>query len=93
MAQMLAPVDARNLESKTVVNKLADGSQMDFQRFKNFDGHIKVHLAEDGPDYHVILAVGNIGVNATMGLDLEKISICSPYQSPTIQLPGFGMVF
>jgi len=79
MAQMLGPVDARTLESRTVITQLHDGSAMDFNRFTDFDGHIKVHLAEDGPDYNTILVVGNVGSNAAMGIDLEKITMCSPY--------------
>ena len=64
MAQMLSPVDARTLISSTIITQLADGSKMDFNRFLEFDGHIKVHLAEDGPDYDVILVVGNVGANS-----------------------------
>lgn len=79
MAQMLSPVDARTLESKTVINQLHDGSSMDFIRFSTLDGHIKVHLAEDGPDYNTILVVGNVGVNADMSINLEKMTMCSPY--------------
>jgi len=79
MAQMLSPVDARTLESRTVITQLHDGSSMDFNRFKNFDGHIKVHLAEDGPDYNTILVLGNVGANASMNIDLLKMTMCSPY--------------
>lgn len=79
MAQMLSPIDARTLISKTVITQLHDGSEMNFNRFTDFDGHIKVHLAEDGPDYNTILVVGNVGANATMNISLEKMTICSPY--------------
>ncbi|KEO75870.1 hypothetical protein [Anditalea andensis] len=79
MAQMLSPVDARTLVSKTVITTLHDGSIMDFNRFLSFDGHIKVHLAEDGPDYEVILAVGNVGAYNERVVDLSKIAVCSPY--------------
>lgn len=77
MAQMLSPVDARSLSSITVITQLHDGSAMNFDRFINFDGHIKVHLAEDGPDYNTILVVGNVGANADMSIDLEKMTMCS----------------
>lgn len=63
MAQMLSPVDAQTLKSVTAVTQLADGSQMNFNRFKQFDGHIKVHLADDGPGYDEILVLGNVGAN------------------------------
>jgi len=79
MAQMLAPVDARTLESKTVITQLHDGSAMDYNRFISFDGHIKVHLAEDGPDYNTILVIGNVGANANMRIELDKMTMCSPY--------------
>jgi len=79
MAQMLAPVDARTLESKTVITQLHDGSVMDYNRFISFNGHIKVHLAEDGPDYNTILVVGNIGANGGMQIIPESITMCSPY--------------
>ena len=79
MAQMLGPVDARTLESRTVITQLHDGSVMDYNRFMVFDGHIKVHLAEDGPDYNTILVVGNVGANANMKINLEKMTMCSPY--------------
>jgi len=81
MAQMLSPIDARTLISNTLITHLHDGSGMDFNRFTNFDGHIKVHLAEDGPDYNTILVVGNVGANVTMGIDLEEMTICSPYSN------------
>jgi hypothetical protein len=61
MAQMLNPVDARVLLSITSINSLADGTSMNFDDFLNFEGHIKIHLAEDGPDYQIILASGNVG--------------------------------
>jgi hypothetical protein len=61
MAQMLNPIDARVLLSITSLDKLADGSAMNFDRFLDFEGHIKIHLAEDGPDYEIILASGNVG--------------------------------
>lgn len=79
MAQMLTPIDARTLQSKTIIAHLHDGSNMDFERLINFDGHIKVHLAEDGPDYNTILVIGNIGANAKRTVKIDKMTICSPY--------------
>lgn len=66
MAAMLNPVDIRDLKSVTVVDKLATGEAFGFDDLEVFDGHIKVHLAEDGPDYHVILVAGNIGKNEAL---------------------------
>lgn len=45
---------------------------------KAFDGHVKVHLANDGPDYGEILVAGNIGRNfsAEQGFDPGKIAVC-----------------
>lgn len=66
MAAMLNPVDIRYLKSVTIVDKLATGEAFGFDDLEVFDGHIKVHLAEDGPDYHVILVAGNIGKNEAL---------------------------
>lgn len=63
MAVLLNPVDIRTLKSVTVSDSLADGESFAFEDIQDFDGHVKVHLAEDGPDYHVILVAGNIGRN------------------------------
>ncbi|MBT0810410.1 hypothetical protein KIH41_03860 [Litoribacter ruber] len=63
MAYMLNPVDARALLSITSFRYLTDGTEMNFERFSDFNGHIKIHLAEDGPEYQVILALGNVGSN------------------------------
>lgn len=80
MAFMLNPVDIRDLKSQTVLGTLSNGETLAFESFQNFDGHIKVHLAESGPDYLVILAVGNIGANAdeNAAIDKDEISICLP---------------
>ena len=80
MAAMLDPVDIRTLKSTTVIEKLEDGTDFTFDQLEQFDGHIKVHLAADGPDYNVILVAGNIGNNAEMeSFDLAKVAICAPY--------------
>lgn len=81
IAFLLSPVDIRNLESKTILGKLSDGTSLDFESLRNFDGHIKVHLADDGPDYNTILVTGNIGSNdnTIAGFNSANISVCSPY--------------
>ncbi|AFL85475.1 hypothetical protein Belba_2945 [Belliella baltica DSM 15883] len=80
MAFMLEPIDIRTLKSSTVLQTLSNGETLTFEAFKSFDGHIKVHLAESGPDYSVILAVGNVGINAEENAEFKKdeISICLP---------------
>jgi hypothetical protein len=79
IAYLLKPIDIRSLESKTILGKLSDGTDLNFSAFKNFDGHLKIHLADDGPDYSVILATGNIGINENRieSFSRDKISICT----------------
>lgn len=79
MAAVLNPVNANTLTSITDLSQLADGSNLTFEEFKSFDGHIKVHLASEGPDYKVILVAGNVGSNIdnTQSFNPEKITICS----------------
>lgn len=80
IAAMLNPVSGANLSSSTILPTLADGTTLSFEDFQSFDGHIKIHLAADGPDYEVILVSGNIGANYTAGLgfDMSKITTCNP---------------
>ncbi|MBN3582387.1 hypothetical protein JYB64_08305 [Algoriphagus aestuarii] len=63
MAAMLNPVYANSLDGATILNKLANGNVINYESFKLFNGHVKVHLASDGPDYEVILVEGNVGAN------------------------------
>lgn len=81
LAFLLNPVDIKTLESKTILGKLSDGTDLNFESFRNFDGHIKVHLANEGPDYDVILATGNVGKNdnSIEQFSRESISACTPY--------------
>ncbi|WP_215223672.1 hypothetical protein [Echinicola shivajiensis] len=58
MLEKLNPVDIRPLRSVTILKGYT------YEDIKELDGHIKVHLAEDGPDYNTILVAGNVGVNA-----------------------------
>jgi hypothetical protein len=78
IAQLLTPVSGTDLKSVTVLNTLSDGSKVSFDQMKNFDGHVKIHLANDGPDYNVILAVGNVGANFNpeLDFDLSKMAVC-----------------
>jgi hypothetical protein len=78
IAQLLTPVSGNDLKSVTVVNLLSDGSKLTFDKMKNFDGHVKIHLANDGPDYGVILVAGNVGanLNAESAFDPSKITVC-----------------
>ena len=78
IAHLLNPVSAQNLESVTVLGDLSDGTRLSFEQMKSFDGHVKIHLANEGPDYGVILVAGNVGANfnAESGFDPSKIAIC-----------------
>jgi len=76
IAFLLNPVSARDLESVTVLGALSDGKTLDFDAMKSFNGHIKIHLASDGPDYGVILAAGNVGPKSTAKFEAEKLAVC-----------------
>lgn len=78
IAQLLTPISGTDLKSVTVLNTLSDGSKVSFDQMKNFEGHVKIHLANEGPDYEVILVAGNVGAsfNAELGFDPSKIAIC-----------------
>lgn len=75
MAYMLNAVSAKTLESRTKVSKLSDGSTLSFESLKVFDGHVKVHLAAEGPDYQVILVAGNVG-GSLAEFDAQKMATC-----------------
>jgi hypothetical protein len=60
----------------TVLGALSDGKTLDFDAMKSFNGHIKIHLASDGPDYGVILAAGNVGPKSTAKFEAEKLAVC-----------------
>ncbi|MCL6258187.1 hypothetical protein M3O96_03760 [Aquiflexum sp. TKW24L] len=81
IAFQLDPVDIRTLKSVTILGRLSDGSKLQFADLDTFDGHIKVHLADSGPEYQVILSVGNIGTNdnSPQAFKRDEMSICSPY--------------
>jgi hypothetical protein len=78
IAFMLNPVSSKSLLSSTVLGSLSDGSNLTFEQMKTFDGHVKIHLASEGPDYEVILVAGDIGGNlsAGVGFDVSKIAVC-----------------
>lgn len=78
IAQLLTPVSGTDLKSVTVLNTLSDGSKVSFDQMKNFNGHVKIHLANEGPDYEVILVAGNVGANFNpeLGFDPTKMAVC-----------------
>ncbi|MFD2201107.1 hypothetical protein [Shivajiella indica] len=80
-AYLLNPVDIRDLKSITILGNLSDGRKLSFDEFKNLDGHVKVHLADSGPEYQIILSVGNIGKNdnSPQAFKIENMTMCSPY--------------
>lgn len=81
IAYLLNPIDIRQLESITILGQLSNGTKLKFEDFKNFDGHIKIHLADSGPEYQIILSVGNVGRNDNRieAFKLENMTMCSPY--------------
>lgn len=78
IAYLLNSISAKDLKSVTVLGQLSDGTKLDFEEMKAFDGHVKVHLANDGPDYGVILVAGNVGGNLSSeaSFDPSKIAVC-----------------
>lgn len=78
IAQLLTPVSGTDLKSVTVLKTLSDGSKVSFDQMKSFDGHVKIHLANEGPDYQVILVAGNVGANFNpeLGFDPTKMAVC-----------------
>lgn len=81
VAYLLNAVDLRELKSVTILGQLSDGRKLSFEDFKAFDGHIKVHLADSGPEYQIILTAGNVGKNdnSPEAFKLENMTLCSPY--------------
>lgn len=81
IAYLLNPIDIKTLKSVTVIGQLSSGTKLNFNDFKNFDGHVKIHLADSGPEYQVILSAGNIGINdnSPQAFKKENMSVCSPY--------------
>jgi hypothetical protein len=79
IAYLLNPVDIRTLNSTTLLSTLSDGRNLKFEEFKQLDGHIKIHLADSGPDYQVILTAGNIGKNdnTSAAFSPSSITICA----------------
>jgi hypothetical protein len=76
IAQVLTPVSSKDLQSVTLLGPLSNGSTLRFDDLRLFDGHIKVHLASEGPDYGVILVAGNIGSKASGEFDPNDIAVC-----------------
>jgi hypothetical protein len=81
IAYLLNPVDIQTLKSVTVLGQLSTGTKLTFNDFRDFDGHVKVHLADSGPEYQVILSAGNIGINdnSPQAFKKENMTLCSPY--------------
>lgn len=80
IASVLKPVNLRTMSSTTILGKLSDGQELHFDDLEKFDGHVKIHLAEDGPDYQIILAAGNIGrISGATEFKMDEVTICSTY--------------
>jgi hypothetical protein len=80
IAFMLNSVSGSDLQSTTILGELMGGNKLTFEDMKSFDGHVKVHLASEGPDYKVILVAGNVGSNAdeSVKFDPTQMTLCSP---------------
>ena len=76
IAQVLTPVSSRDLQSVTLLGPLSNGATLRFDDLRLFEGHVKVHLAGEGPDYGVILVAGNIGPKANGEFDPTRIAVC-----------------
>jgi hypothetical protein len=61
LAAMLNPVSGNTGKSETHLKFLMDETPITYQQLLAFEGCIKVHLGETGPDRDIILAAGNIG--------------------------------
>ncbi len=76
IAHLLNPLSASELTSSTLLGQLSDGRSLKFEDLSNFDGHVKIHLANEGPDYSVILVAGNLGAKSKVEFDPEKLAVC-----------------
>ena len=76
IAYLLNPLPAAQLTSTTQLGNLSDGRSLKFEDLRNFDGHVKIHLANEGPEYAVILVAGNIGAKARAELEPDQIAVC-----------------
>jgi hypothetical protein len=76
IAQVLNPVSSSKLESTTQLGSLSDGRNLKFDDLAAFDGHIKIHLANEGPDYSVILVAGNLGPKSKADFDPNQVAVC-----------------
>ncbi|MCE2994309.1 MAG: hypothetical protein ACK5RG_07815 [Cyclobacteriaceae bacterium] len=65
IALLLSPLTAASGKSETVIKTLANETQVTYKELLAMAACVKVHLAESGPSYSVILAAGNIGTNGT----------------------------
>lgn len=76
IAQVLNPVSSIKLESTTQLGTLSDGKNLKFDDLTAFDGHIRIHLANEVPDYSVILVAGNLGPKSKADFDPNQVAVC-----------------
>jgi hypothetical protein len=62
---LLNPVLGKTGISETDLSMLSDESTITYQQLVQYNGCIKIHLSDSGPDKNIILAGGNIGVAIT----------------------------
>jgi hypothetical protein len=65
IAALLTPVYGENGKSETLLTSLANESKISYQDILQLDASVKIHLAAEGLDSQIILAVANIGSNGT----------------------------
>lgn len=61
IAALLQPLDGKTGESRTMLTRLADETEVRYNDLKNLEACIKIHLAAFGEGQNVVLAAGNIG--------------------------------
>jgi hypothetical protein len=65
VAALLNPVIGKTGMSETILSKLSDETTITYHELIQYNGCVKVHLSDAGPDKNIILAGGNIGIAST----------------------------
>lgn len=76
VALLLSPVDAQTGISVTRVTRLADDTEIDFEKLLKLAACVKIHLSDAGEESNIILAAGNIGANGSRMKPGAEISLC-----------------
>lgn len=76
VALLLSPADAQTGISLTRVTRLADDTEINFEKLMKLSACVKIHLSDAGEESNVILAAGNIGANGSNMKPGSEISLC-----------------